>query len=243
MNLLVYDMDPATIQCFQALYEKDHEILFCRSVKEILSSCQSRSLDYIFIGNTLKGAGDAVAAIQDLHKKTQEKVPIIGLMSITGENLLDLQQIDGSFPKPLVLEKLLELLKTGKIDPAPVIEDLQLPIFNQNSAMKICDGDRKLFREILIVFLKDSPKYMDSLKKALADGDTQICQRQAHALKGAAANIAALRLKESAFRMERVSKANDLDKARKLWNSLEKNFNDLNQDLAEIFPTLSSGFQ
>lgn len=49
-------------------------------------------------------------------------------------------------------------------------------------------------REILEMFLEDSPPRLESLTRAVADSDPSVAEEQAHSLKGAACNLGAISL-------------------------------------------------
>jgi HPt (histidine-containing phosphotransfer) domain-containing protein len=65
--------------------------------------------------------------------------------------------------------------------------------------------DHQLIRTLLTVFLADCPPHLVALQEAVAQRDATAIRRVAHALKGAAGNISAPRLFESARLMEEMA--------------------------------------
>jgi HPt (histidine-containing phosphotransfer) domain-containing protein len=72
-------------------------------------------------------------------------------------------------------------------------------------------GDNGEFlREIIVIYLEDTPKRIEDLKACLASGDTATFARAAHTIKGSSANLGALALKAIAERLETVSRRDGL---------------------------------
>lgn len=82
-------------------------------------------------------------------------------------------------------------------------------------------GDEDLARELLAEFQQDCQAQLAALGDALARGDTELVRRQAHSIKGAAANTGALRVTEVAFLIEQAAKAADLPRCASLQPELE----------------------
>lgn len=70
-------------------------------------------------------------------------------------------------------------------------------------------GDEELAATIIAVFLDDIPLQIQALKDYLDGGDTVGAVRQAHTIKGAAANISAEALSAVAFEIEKNGKMGD----------------------------------
>ncbi len=85
-------------------------------------------------------------------------------------------------------------------------------------------GDEDLAKEVLETFLEDVPRQIEALKGALKEGEAPLVRRQAHTLKGAAGNVGAVALQEVAFRMEKASAAEAMDKAASLMSQVAEQF-------------------
>ncbi len=79
---------------------------------------------------------------------------------------------------------------------------MNLPLLDRDSALVRIGGDEELYRELIELFLEDSPKQLEILKSALAAGDRILGERQAHSLKSAAANIGAELLRDACHKAE-----------------------------------------
>jgi len=88
-------------------------------------------------------------------------------------------------------------------------------------------GDEDLADEILDVFMDDAPRKITAIKKAINNGDTLSVQNEAHALKGASANIGALALQKTAYQIEIAGGEKDLDKSLSLIQKISDQFEEL----------------
>jgi PAS domain S-box-containing protein len=88
------------------------------------------------------------------------------------------------------------------IDPAHV--------FHERDLLERLMGDVDLVHTILQGFLGDIPIQLAKLKSFVLEGDAVAAQRQAHTIKGAAANVGAPGLRDAALELEELSQAKDL---------------------------------
>jgi len=121
--------------------------------------------------------------------------------------------------------------KNGVSPTAPTGE----AVFNRKELLDRLDGNEELVREIIEVFLKDIPLQMEKLKKDLQNEETAVIQRQAHTIKGAAANINAELMRQAAWEVEMAAKEGNREKARTLVPIVEKRFQDLQSHLRDEF--------
>lgn len=71
--------------------------------------------------------------------------------------------------------------------------------------------DKELVAMILDEFLSDMPRQIEALGQALAAGDSARAQRQAHTIKGAAANVGGQTICTIATEMEQAGRSGDLE--------------------------------
>ena len=82
-------------------------------------------------------------------------------------------------------------------------------------------GDRRLLREMLALFLTESPAMLQAVAGAVTAGDAPAVRRAAHALKGSVANFAAPRPVEAARVLERMGTEGNLSGAPQALRELE----------------------
>jgi HPt (histidine-containing phosphotransfer) domain-containing protein len=98
----------------------------------------------------------------------------------------------------------------------------QKNIFDPEDFLRRLMTDKASARPIVAGFLADLSRYAMALKSHLRSGDGPAVHRQAHTIKGAAANVGCYRLKKAADEMEMAGKAGDLEQASVLLTGLEE---------------------
>jgi HPt (histidine-containing phosphotransfer) domain-containing protein len=93
------------------------------------------------------------------------------------------------------------------------------------------DGDEELLREVIAIYLEDTPTVLEALKEGLGQNLPDAVAKAAHTLKGASANIAANRLHGQAYQLERQARAGDLKSAAAIYEALEQEFEALKRHL------------
>ncbi len=63
-----------------------------------------------------------------------------------------------------------------------LVSDRESTPVDKKQALVNCDGDEELFREIVQIFLEDSPKRIDALSQAVAADEADQIQKAAHGL-------------------------------------------------------------
>lgn len=87
-------------------------------------------------------------------------------------------------------------------------------VFDEVALMERLEGDVELRTLLIETFVRDSGSLLERLEHALAGGDCAAAEFAAHALRGAAANLAARQVEQSASTVERAAAAKDLGAAR-----------------------------
>ena len=101
--------------------------------------------------------------------------------------------------------------KVGQRVKAGVSEERgHLPI-DMDKALREFDIDKKIIHQILGGFIKGVRKQAEVIREALKDGNAELVRREAHSIKGGAANICADDLSRVAFEMENLGKSGRLE--------------------------------
>jgi CheY-like chemotaxis protein/HPt (histidine-containing phosphotransfer) domain-containing protein len=119
-------------------------------------------------------------------------------------------------PVPTVTADTFPPGETGVLDPErfAVLRDLD-------------SGDGELLTAIMNGYADDGALLLVTLREALAEGDPQSVERAAHTLKGASANIGALRLTETCAKLEALGRAGALATAPQLVEAATAEFDDV----------------
>jgi len=96
-------------------------------------------------------------------------------------------------------------------------------VISWSSIMKAC-GDEDLVVEIIEIFLDDAPRSIELAAGAIEAGDPEEVKLYAHRLKGAARHVAAIKLSEKAYRLERAGREKDMAIAARLFEQVRDEF-------------------
>ena len=97
-------------------------------------------------------------------------------------------------------------------------------VFDEHELLARLMGDRKLALKLVNSFLRDVPGKLVELHRALEDGNGESIRREAHSLKGCAANLSAPILKTLAVELQQAGAANDLQHCGQLVAQMESEF-------------------
>ena len=101
------------------------------------------------------------------------------------------------------------------------------PLWDRAGMLARLMDDEDLVTTILEMFLTDIPQQIQALAGFLDAGDAPGVERQAHTIKGAAANVGGQRLQRAASNIETAGKAGDLSAARTRLPEMEAQFTEL----------------
>lgn len=115
------------------------------------------------------------------------------------------------------LEKMLSPPSPAVVKPPPAADKPQTPqtmILNSEDALQRLSGDEDLYRMLLADFWEDQRNVLQDIRRELAQNNQEEARRLAHSLKGAAANLGAEALQQSAYKAETaVREAGDIENA------------------------------
>lgn len=209
---------------------------------EAVKALQSIDYDLVFmdVQMPVMNGYEATRAIRDpLSGVMNQRVPIIAMtahaMEGDREKCLNAGMND-YIPKPVAAHTLADVLaKWLPARPNPGESRAEQPdddasmqkeavIFDRQAFMERMMGDEELVSAAITVFLEDMPRQIDALEKYLVTGDATSAGRQAHTIKGAAANLGGEALKAVAARIEELTKNREIKTAQQLVNELKEQF-------------------
>jgi len=218
--------------------------------KEAVEALKNNPYDIVLMDCQMPGmdgyeATDEIRKWEKKGKNGSKRVPIIAMTAhaLKGDREKCLNAgMDDYIAKPIHPRKLCNVIEKWLNEPGGsheakiVLEPLpQHVIFDKNSFLDRLFGDEDLAIEIIKGFIDDSIRQIGILKEALDNRDANVIYRQAHSLKGAAANISATALKELAYQIEIAGKTSDLIKAASLIPKLDIQFEILKKRLTIEF--------
>ncbi len=89
------------------------------------------------------------------------------------------------------------------------------PLLDTSRISELADlfGDSEIVLELFDEFLQECPERMDTMRQALANGETELIDIAAHAIKGSSANLGACAVQEMARMIEEMARSNQLTEA------------------------------
>jgi PAS domain S-box-containing protein len=187
------------------------------------------------------GGFEAAAAIREREKTSGGHTPIIAITAhaMSGDREKCLAAgMDAYISKPIrsaelfkTLDRLLPPAPAGPAVAPPAPREKQLPEFDEEALLDRVDGNQKLLRELVEIFLDDSPKLLEEIKLALKRKDTEALRRAAHAFRGSVSTFAARQAAEAATRLESRAIKRDLRGAREALQEVQAQFTRLRRSL------------
>ncbi|HEX5043163.1 MAG TPA: response regulator [Candidatus Polarisedimenticolaceae bacterium] len=151
-------------------------------------------------------------ALRDRERATGGHVPVVAMTAhaMEGDRERCLAAgMDGYVTKPVEAEALVAAVESA------------VSGFDPAAAAARLGGDRRLLREMLALFLSESPAMFQEVERAVTAGDAPALRRAAHALKGSVANFAAPRPVEAARALEKMGTNGSLQGAAEALRELE----------------------
>jgi len=147
--------------------------------------------------------------------------------------------MDGYASKPIrikdledVINQLTQSEQSPQV-PAPTTNS-EADVIDEETLLAGIDGNRKLLREIVRLFLADYPRRLAEIQEAISRSDGEAVAKAAHTLKGSSGNFAARKAFAAAENMETVGKSGDLSSARQTFLALESELALLGAKLREL---------
>ncbi|MBF0539816.1 MAG: response regulator, partial [Nitrospirae bacterium] len=230
-----------------------HEVVSVTTGKEAIEAMGKRRYDLLFMDIQMPEMDgfEATRVIRQASGKLFDpQVPIIAMTAhaMKGDRERCLNAgMNGYIPKPISIASLIEVIElhTPMVDPlshepyqvqgasdeaadvSSTASTESSKVFDREDVFNRLNGDEDLMRKIFEVFALDAPRQMEILKNALDANDATTVERQAHSIKGMAANVGGVLTKNEAMRMEIAARKLNLSKAQLRFETLQREINRL----------------
>jgi CheY-like chemotaxis protein/HPt (histidine-containing phosphotransfer) domain-containing protein len=238
-TILVVDDVEINRELLRANLEKyGHLITMAQNGREAVDWFSKSSFDLIFMDMQmpiLDGYG-AVKEIRDIERnKDLLRTPIVAMTAyaMQGDREKCLSaDMDAYLSKPARASEIIATIKQlvpekndHVVQPElnePVRIEQTSTIFNKDELLERLGGREEMFRRFLDMFHKNVAGYMDLLSAAIDLNDHEQVRIHAHSIKGAAANISAGQIRETAATIESQAMEGTIDEASSLFTQLKE---------------------
>ena len=214
------------------IFEKlGHRVTVVNNGREALAAVHAGRFDLIAMDVQMPEMDglDATRAIRAVEKAVGTHVPIIAMTAhaMKGDRERCLAAgMDGYTSKPIrirdleqAIAQLISPVNSASVS-VPKAEQAD-DVIDPAALLAGVDGDRRLVRELIHLFLADCPQGLAKIKEAIRRGDAEALGRAAHTLKGSVGNFARKSAFAAAQRLEIMGRDGNLDNAGKTFITLE----------------------
>jgi PAS domain S-box-containing protein len=242
--LLVEDNAINQILAQRLVQMRGDQIVVAGNGREALAALDREKFDLILMDVQMPEMSgiEVTQAIREIEKKTGGHVPIIATtasaMKEDREHCLA-AGMDAYISKPIERDlffNTIAALTGDSSERGRAQTDIQPfdPVFDVAAALDSLGGDSELLREVAGIFLSQTPKHMEKIRKAVSERDAKLLDRGAHALKGSAANLLAQGVVGAASKLEEIGRGGSVDGAKDAFATLEEEVRKLELALGQF---------
>ena len=209
-----------------------HSVVVVGDGRKAIAALEGKPFDLVLMDVQLPGMSglEATAAIRKKEEETGRHVLIIATTAeaMQGDRKKCLEAgMDAYLSKPIKNVELFKTIETLLPGSAPAEADLSptsdLPdVLDESALLSQVGGDIKLLRQLITIFLADSPRALAQIQKAIRRGDLEAIRKTAHAFRGSVSIFAAPAALRSAVELETQAQGHDLASVKKVFSELKK---------------------
>ncbi len=197
--------------------------------RQAIEMLEAASYDIVFMDvqmPVMDGYQATMAIRGGKTKAADPKVPIIAMTAhaMKGDREKCLQWgMDDYISKPISPRKLAKVLEKwlpkAQVELPPATDmasgktaaEEALPVFDFPGLKKRTMDDMDLTRTIVAAFMEEIPRMLDGLREQIERGDVELAGRQAHTIKGAAANTGFMAMSAIAADMQKAGETGEME--------------------------------
>jgi CheY-like chemotaxis protein/HPt (histidine-containing phosphotransfer) domain-containing protein len=254
-NILVADDVEINRELLRANLEKQgHHIVMAENGREAVNTFSEGRFDIIFMDMQmpiLDGYG-AVREIREIEQARNEaRTPIVAMTAYAMQGDREkclMADMDAYLSKPAKASEIIATINqlvpdyssatdTVTLNPPPVVptgsEDSE-PVFDRKELIDRLGGREEMLGHFIDMFCRNAAGYMELLASAVQQGDLEQMRIQAHTIKGAAGNISARRLRQTAAEMEAHAREGRFAEASALLQNCQDDLRAFNQEISAL---------
>jgi signal transduction histidine kinase/DNA-binding response OmpR family regulator len=205
------------------LERRGHDVALAQDGKEAVAMTAERTFDVVLMDLQMPVMSglEATAAIREREAQRGGHLRIVAMTAhaMNGDRERCLAAgMDGYLSKPVDPRMLFAVVEQEFAPPAKPADAAAKPlVFDESELRARVAGDEQLLNDVVRIFLEDCPARLAAIRAAVERRDGDAIRMAAHALKGAAGNLAANGLFEAARVLERLGAEARLDAAEAAW--------------------------
>jgi CheY-like chemotaxis protein/anti-sigma regulatory factor (Ser/Thr protein kinase) len=241
--LLVEDNRVNQFLAMELLTVRGHTVTVAAGGREALGLHDRERFDIILMDVQMPDMdGTAVvAAIRDREKAGVRRTPIVAMTAhaMKGDRERFLEAgMDDYVSKPIRVEELFEAIE--RVLPPPPESDVTTRLaLDRATALTKVRNKPELLKDLIRIFLEDGPKYMDDMKRGLAERDGPTLSRAGHTIKGSSAYLGAEVVNKLAAKIEMLGSEGRFDEATLAVKDMEREMGRLKTELEKFSTELS----
>ncbi len=208
------------------LTRRGHRVTVVDNGRAAVDAAMARPFDLVLMDIQMPVMG-GVDATAELRRRERDGAPRLRIVAMTAHAMTGDREtflaagMDGYVSKPVDPDVLFAVVEQEpSAEPAPADQPPIQPVLDRETLLARVGGDTRLLGEVIQLFLEDCPRQLSLIKTAIDDGDADRIRTTAHALKGAAGNMSAKALFDSAHVVERLGATGRIDASRAAWRRL-----------------------
>jgi signal transduction histidine kinase/DNA-binding response OmpR family regulator/HPt (histidine-containing phosphotransfer) domain-containing protein len=255
LRILVAEDNPVNqIVVVRMLEKMGHLPSLAHNGREALSMVESGNLDLVLMDVQMPEMDGLTATgkIRESETRTGSHIPIIAMTAhaMKGDKERCLKGgMDGYLSKPLtshgvadaIAEHFLVERSANLLLATPVLHPSPSLLWDHRNLLERIDGDEALLRELVQIFLEESPKQVIRLRRAIEAADANEVESLAHGLKGELAYLGLTEATQKARNLERMGHERTLRPAADLFLSLEADLRAVAAAMRSVWKEMHDG--
>jgi two-component system sensor histidine kinase/response regulator len=212
------------------LIKLGHASVVAQNGKEAVAMASSEKFDLVFMDVQMPEMDglDATRAIRQKEGIDGTHLPIYAMTAhaMKGDRERCLESgMDGYLTKPISFSDVEHTL--AGLDREATMKNENIPIppadtWNKAETIERLGGDEELLRELVQIFVTESPKLVQKLREAVIASDAESMMRAAHSIKGELSCLGAAAAAETAQKLEAMGRDQKLAAALETFNHFER---------------------
>ncbi len=215
------------------LEKRGHTVIVAGNGRDALASLARERFDAILMDVSMPEM-DGLEATRIIRAQEQDAsghIPIVAMTAhaMKGDRERCLEAgMDGYLSKPLQPTELIEAIESAAESSGTTSTPSANPRvspdspFDVSAILEVTGGDNGLLRELITLFLKESPAWVAQVRQAIANNEVDTLRRIAHSIKGSIGYFGASQVRDLAQRLESMGIENNLSGADEACADLEQ---------------------